>query len=59
MKVSVELSVRSDDFNSNPPPVNVEIEGGYVTMKLSGTDRELSFAKEEFDAFIEIYNASK
>lgn len=59
MKVTVELSVWSDDFNSDPPPVKVEIEDGYVTMKLSDTDRELSFARNEFDAFVAMYLASK
>ena len=59
MKVTVELSVWSDDFNSNPPLVKAEIEDGFVTMKLTNTDRELQFERTEFDAFVAMYLASK
>ncbi|ASN68126.1 hypothetical protein 8F11_91 [uncultured Caudovirales phage] len=56
MKIEASIPVWTDDCNSYPPDLKVEVHENFITLKLEGPEREITIKKTEFDALVRYIN---
>lgn len=56
MRIEAVISLVSDDSNSYPDDLKVEVDSEYVTFKLEYPTRTVTIEKTEFDALVRYIN---